>query len=285
MLDWSAASFAPPLGLRRRSPGGRSRTATSRRSRGAPRWCPSRDNERGIARLKHSPGGREIRPVAVPHRRGEPRDLLAVARLGASVAGDHERPVLEEVGQCLAVADHERVLEQRLELLRRAPSWSHRGASYDALDRLSIPQRWYSPDAPHRRSIGAWAGTPRSGRRIGSRSFPAEASNSRPSARVERGDQRRGPPLHVALLVHLRPGLAAGDEPLPGRARRDPVRVAPQEYYEDDFHSMAGVARSERGLSTLHRRRTRAKPQPTLAREYGDGRRSGAARGAAHGDR
>ena len=32
--------------------------------------------------------------------------------------------------------------------------------------------------------------------------------------------------LHVALLVHVRPGLAAGHQPLPGRARGGPVGVA-----------------------------------------------------------
>ena len=37
--------------------------------------------------------------------------------------------LLEQLGQRLAVADHEGVLEQRFELLRRPRSWSHGGAN------------------------------------------------------------------------------------------------------------------------------------------------------------
>jgi DNA-binding CsgD family transcriptional regulator len=54
------------------------------------------------------------------------------------------------------------------------------------------------------------------------------------------------------VLVHPGPGLAAGHQPL----RRGRPRAAPQwalnEYYQDDVNKLADVARSRRGISTLH---------------------------------
>jgi DNA-binding CsgD family transcriptional regulator len=54
------------------------------------------------------------------------------------------------------------------------------------------------------------------------------------------------------VLVHPGPGLPASHQPL----RRGRPRAAPQwalnEYYQDDVNKLADIARSQRGISTLH---------------------------------
>ena len=65
----------------------------------------------------------------VPTSLWRTRDLRSAARLWASAARDEHGSVLEQLGERIAVADHESVLQQRLELLWRAGSRSHAEAN------------------------------------------------------------------------------------------------------------------------------------------------------------
>ena len=67
-----------------------------------------------------------------------------------------------------------------------------------------------------------------------------------------RGARRRRAALPGALLVHARPGVAADHQPLPRGHAEFPPEWLRHEYYDDDVNKLADVARSERGISTLH---------------------------------
>src|SRR4051812_22184563 len=78
-------------------------------------------------RLDDAMGVGDVDEVARPEGRRRQRDLLAPAHLACDAARDEQSPCLEQRRQRSAVAEHERVLEQRVELLRGARSLGHRG--------------------------------------------------------------------------------------------------------------------------------------------------------------
>ena len=98
---------------------------------------------------------------------------------------------------------------------------AHRSASVapSRVPRRLIPERWYSA-APPAAGVACARGRVRQGARArpDRPSWPAEGSTSPTFWResTEAVATRRAA-LHVALLVHARPGVAAGHEPLPGR--------------------------------------------------------------------
>jgi hypothetical protein len=91
--------------------------------------APLRDDQTRVARLENLARIGEIGAVAFPHVARQVRDLVCTARFPRAIARDEHGGVLEQLRQRFAVADHECVLEQRLKLLWRTRSRSHRGAS------------------------------------------------------------------------------------------------------------------------------------------------------------
>jgi hypothetical protein len=81
-----------------------------------------RDYEGRIARLDHTPRLRDVGPAPEAQFAREPWDGSTAARLAAPLADRQHRRVVEELGYRVVVAQYERVLEHRLELLRRRRS-------------------------------------------------------------------------------------------------------------------------------------------------------------------
>jgi hypothetical protein len=78
------------------------------------------------------------------------------------------------------------------------------------------------------------------------------AGPGRVLARVHAGVGRGGAALPRAVLAHPGPGIAADHEPLRRGHPRGPGEWLVAEYLEDDVNKLADVARTERGLQTLH---------------------------------
>jgi len=89
----------------------------------------SSQDEGGVADLEDPLWIGEVHPRAVPHLGGGSHDLLFAARLRQSAAGNEHGSGLEQLRQRLVVAEHERVLEQHLELLWRPRPRDHVCAS------------------------------------------------------------------------------------------------------------------------------------------------------------
>jgi hypothetical protein len=181
-----------------------------------------RDDEGGIAGLEDPSGIGEIRAVAFPQHCGDVRDLLRGACLLVSAAGGKHGSVLEQLGDRGAVADYERVLEQRLELLRGGGSASHTEAN---ISPSGIPVCSHKGGIP-----------PRSGLWRESTEAVATAVPRCMSPCWFTFD-----PASLLVTSHYQ-----------AEVLQIPPEWLAHEYFEDDFHKMAGVACSERGASTLH---------------------------------
>jgi hypothetical protein len=71
-------------------------------------------------------------------------------------------------------------------------------------------------------------------------------------------------PASLPVTSHFHEGLA-----------QLPAEWMAHEYYEDDVNKLTAVARSRRGISTLHGPLAAIPPAATLALEHDNGRRSG----------
>ena len=84
-------------------------------------------DQRRIARLDYLAWLGEIGAVALPHLGHQMRDLRSTPRFPGSAIRDEHGTVLEQLGNRFTATEHERVLEQRLEVFRRPRSYCHSG--------------------------------------------------------------------------------------------------------------------------------------------------------------
>ena len=125
-------------------------------------------------------------------------------------------------------------------------------------------------DVAARRSLRPWAGTPKERSVDASPSAPGRPRP--PHVWRESTDASLAPSPTTCRRAGTRSTRPrCWSEPLPGRARRDSAEWLAQEYYEDDFHDMAGSSASERGVSTLFEANGGSRAGATLAREHAEG--------------
>jgi hypothetical protein len=205
---------------------------------------PRSENTRaGIARLEHPPRIGHIGALALPQRRGDADNLRCAARLAPSSVGDEHRAVIEKLGERFAVAEHEGVLQQRLELLWCAGSRSYAPANLAPAcprvcpRKLVFPRAHWTPRSARERIVelaGQGHGLVPFWREATGAIAPAVPSTAHPPLDLA--------PASLLVTSHDEDGLL-----------EIPHDWLANEYYQDDSTKMADVARSERAVSTLHR--------------------------------
>ena len=245
-----------------------------------------REHERDVVGLDDAPGVGDVRVVVRPQGRRRPRDLPVPARLACAPPATSRARASNSAASACRVAEHERVLEQRLELLGCACSLPHGGRRYGRRRPVCLFQK---------SGVCEGAGAP----------YPALMSGYRKgaSARADRRACRAGPrPRHVLAGVHrvlLEPAVPHYDKPcwytldpaslLITSHYHDglpefPPEALKHEYYGDDVNKISDVARSERrDLDAARGDRRRPVLEPGVAHEHGHGRRPGADRRHADG--
>lgn len=257
----------------------RSCSARCRRQRDADAYTALGYDKGRVASLNDTPRLRQVGPAAEAERSRKSVDLGVAARLARSLTRVEHSGLVKELGQRLVVAQHERILEQRLELLRRRRSRSHDANVRGRRSRRYSRKLVFSP-ATEEPTIQVWLRGRRNERWRVSASSRVAARSRR---LLERGRRRRlagNSALHGAALVHARPCIAAGDEPL--RPRPDPrtaARVARPRVLRGrlpQHHECRAVKAGH--LDATRSERWRPDAQSTLARKHAIRRRPGAAR-------
>jgi hypothetical protein len=85
----------------------------------------ARYHQGGVADLEDPAWIGEVQALGIPQLGGDPSDLPAATSLRQLTAHHQRGARLKELGQGLGVVDHEGVLQQGLQLLRRSRSRAH----------------------------------------------------------------------------------------------------------------------------------------------------------------